>query len=139
MGYATEYLILASLRLRMCISPLMLCCILYHFLLACRASIRTRHIRISLQQPSSQPAKQPYRSNRRQLEPALEPLTMTSSIRRPYVAIMCKKIQWMWKCLSHTAEPLKWQILQLSYTLCMRLTPKRIVRFLPFYKANCQI
>ena len=65
-GYATEYLSLASRRLSMCISPLMLCRILYHFLLACLASIRTRHIKISLQQPSPQPAKQPYRSNRRQ-------------------------------------------------------------------------
>ena len=40
-------------------------CILYHFPLACRTSIRTRHIRISLQQSSSHLAKQPYRSNRR--------------------------------------------------------------------------
>ena len=29
-GYAAEYLVLASLRLRMCISPLMSNCILYH-------------------------------------------------------------------------------------------------------------
>ena len=35
-GYAAEYLILASLRLRMCISPLMLCRILYHFLIHAR-------------------------------------------------------------------------------------------------------